>query len=492
MAIITVIRNPLAAKRMMRSVSRLAATAGLGLSICVAAHAQSVTSSITTGAVIPENEALAVPPTTTPTRSQTFNLGVTVGLGETDNVAQTPTGERAQTIALTGIDFGWQRTGSALDANVVGNFDYLNYLQGEFGSQLLGRFDGQTSLRLFDDHLQWFLQDDFGEGQLNAYSPATPGNLEQVNYFMTGPEVTLRPGSDTEVQFGARYGVVTYQTDPFDGTRASENVLLERLLSQGSNVALGAEAEELRFDNTIVNSDYDRSRFYVRYNVTGARTQLTAAVGETQNDDGGRWVAAPLVQLDLTHALTAQSALTVSAGREFTDAADAFGDLRTGATGGIIVAPVALTTEDYLRNYVSAGLQASGLRTTVGANAYWERDTYAIDDAFNVTRGSVELLANRQLNTYLSTEMYGALTQSRYFDQDGQITTYTIGAAVAWQVSRMLSVEGRYAHNFQSTSGAGYGFSANTVFLTVTYRPLLSVEQQKQQQQLQQQQQQPQ
>jgi hypothetical protein len=490
MAIITAIRNRLAAKRMMRAGRQLAATAGLALSVCLAAHAQTVTNSVTTGALIPENELLPPPSSTTQTRSQTFDLGVTVGLGETDNVAMTPTEERAQTMFLTGIDFGWIRTGSALNANVVGNFDYLNYLQGAFGSELLGRFDGLTSLSLLDDHLQWFLQDDFGEGQLNAYTPATPTNLEQVNFLLTGPEVTLRPATDTELQFGARYGVATYETSPFDGSRATENVLLERLLSAGSNLALGAEMEELRFDNTDVNSDYDRSRFYIRYSITGSRTQITAAVGETQNDDGGSWVATPLVQLDLTHEFTPQTMLIVNAGREFTDAADAFGDLRSGAAGGIVVAPVPLTTEDYLRNYATAGLQATGLRTTVSATANWERDTYAIDNTFNVTRGTVELRGNRQLNSYLGAELYGAYSQTRYFDQYGKITTYTLGGALVWQASRTLSVEGRYSHNFQSTSGAGYGFSANTVFLTVTYRPLLSTQQLQLQQQQQQQQQQ--
>jgi hypothetical protein len=471
---------------MMTPAKRLAATLGIGLAICCAARAQTVTNDVTTGAVVPEYTVVPAPATTV--RNQTVTVGVTVGLGETDNIFLTPNNQKTQTIALTGVDFGWIRTGSAFDANVTGNFDYLDYLQGAYGSQLLGRFDGLTNLSLFDDHLKWYLQDDFGEGQLNPYTPATPGNLEQVNFFMTGPEVTLHPLSETVLEFGARYALATYQTSPFNGNRATENVLLERLLSDNSNVALGAEMEELRFDDTAINSDYDRSKAYVRYSLTGARTQVTAAAGVARNDDGGAWASTPLVQLNLTHQLTTHTTLYLNAGRDFTDAADTFSDLRAGAAGGIVVAPVALTTEDYLRNYGTAGVLVSGLRTTLGATAYWERDTYAIDDTFNVTRGSLELRATRQLSATLSGDVFGLLLQSRYFDQGGEINGRAIGADVSWRAGRTLEVAGRYSHTFQGTSGGGYGYAANTVFVTVTYRPLqadqqLPLQQQQQQQQ---------
>ena len=447
--------------------------AALGFCLCISptVHAQAV-AGITTGDVIPENAPLIAVGAPATGRTQTLNFGVTVGIAETDNVLQTPTDPRAQTISLTGIDFGWIRTGSALSANVGGNFDYLDYFQGAYPSQLLGRFDGQTSLSLFEDHLKWYLQDDFGEGQLDAYTPVTPENLQKINYLSTGPEVTLRPISDTVVQLGARYAIATYQISPLNGWRTSENVLLERLLSARSDVALGADLEQLRFDDSILNPNYDRGRYYVRYDISGARTQITAAVGETQTNDGGAWLATPFLQFNLTRAIAQRTSFNLTAGREFTDAAGAFGDVRNGAAGGIAVAPVAQTTADYLRTYATAGLQLTGFRTTVNATAYWERDTYATDSVFDVTRASLELLASRQLSNVLSANIFGTITRSQYFSQGGDVDTHAIGAGVTWQASRMLAFDGRYIHNFQGTSGAGYGFSSNTVFVTVTYRPV--------------------
>jgi hypothetical protein len=442
-------------------------------------HAQSVVGDLTTGAAIPEPQvqSLVAPAG----HSQTLSFGATVGLGETDNVADVSTDRRSQTMALTGIDFGWIRTGSALNANVLGNFDYLDYLEHAYSSELLGRFDGLTTLSLFSDHLKWNLQDDFGEGQLDPFAPATPTNLEKINVVTTGPDVTLRPLLNTTVQIGARYARTTYETSPLDGYRLIENVLLQQLLTSNSNVGLGADIQQLRFDNTIVNPDYDRSRFYFRYDVTGARTHVTATLGETQSNDGGDWIATPLVELDLSHQLSRQAVLTISGGRELTDVSDTFSDLRGGAAGGIAVAPSAESTGDYLRNYASAGLHLSGSRTTVGLTADWERDTYTVDSVFDVTRSSLELRLDRQLSSVLTAGIFGTLTQSRYVEEQGEIKSRIVGVGATWQASRTLSVQGRYSHDFQSTSDAGpldFAFSANTIFVSVTYRPTLPGQQQ--------------
>ncbi|MEJ0005647.1 MAG: outer membrane beta-barrel protein [Steroidobacteraceae bacterium] len=452
--------------------SHLAAALSLCLTIPTAVYAQSVVNSVTTGAANPEVEPLLTP--TTPTeRSQTVTVGVTLGMGETDNVGET-SDKRSQTLALAGLDFGWIRTGSALEANVAGNFNYVEYVEGAYSAQLLARFDGTTSLSLFDDHLKWYLQDDFGEGQLNPFLSATPTNLEQVNVVTTGPEVTLRPLSDTVLQLGARYSQTSYQTSPLDGSRAAENLLLEHLLSGNSNVGLGAELEQLKFDDKSVNEDYDRSRFYLRYELGGAHTHITTLVGETQSNDGGSWAATPFVKIDLAHDLSQRTSLAVTAGRELTDASDAFTDVRGGAAGGIAVAAAPLTTADYLRNYISAGLQATGRQTTIGATAYWERDTYAVDNTFNVTRGIIELRAGRQLSAAISADIFTTIMRSQYFTQDADINTYAVGADIKWQASRTLSVAGRYFHNTQSTPGTDFGYSSNLIFVTVTYRPLLS------------------
>ena len=305
-------------------------------------QAQVVGGGLTTGVVIPES----TPPSSAVgnARTQTETVGVTVGIGETDNVALTSNAARSQTVALTGIDFGLIRTGSALDANLVGDFDYINYLQNAYGSELQGRFDGLTDLSLFSGRFKWMLQDDFGDGQLNAYAPSTPANLEHINVVTTGPELTLRPTTATVVRLDARYAYATYETSPLNGWRLMETATLEHELSANSNVALVADVEQLRYENTVLNTDYDRNRFSVRYDIEGARTQIRVSAGDAQVNDAGAWMSTPVADLLLTRTISQFSTLTFAAGRQLTDAADSFSDLRNGAAGGIVVAPVAVTS----------------------------------------------------------------------------------------------------------------------------------------------------
>ena len=76
-----------------------------------------------------------------------YTYGVGVGIGETDNVALTPANRTSQTMALADLDFSVNRQSRLFDVNALGNFSYINYLQGAFGPQLLGRFDGTANRR---------------------------------------------------------------------------------------------------------------------------------------------------------------------------------------------------------------------------------------------------------------------------------------------------------------------------------------------------------
>lgn len=467
-------------KRLCRSASTSAALTLLALAYVSSALAQTVPYA-GDAAAAPEAAPVGTPfgtpagaPAASPTEARTdaLALGVTEGIGETDNVFLTPNDKQSQTLSNTEIDFGYRRTGTALSANLTGDFDYLDYLQGAFGGQFTGRFDGQGALSLWGDRLKWVVEDDYGETQLNPYVPATPGNLEDTNLLLTGPDLTLRPADQTVLRFGARYALSTYQTSPLDGWRSLETAAIEQELSSSSNVSLNADLMQLHFDNTTLNPDYDNNRFYARYSAVGARTQIAVSAGVAQSDDGGAWQTTPYGLLDATRQLTPEMSLNLSAGRQLTDAAGAFGSLRAGAAGGITVAPVALTMDSYINNYVSGGWRFQGDRTTMAITARWERDTYNLADVQDVTVEDLELSLARQLSSVLTAEATGSFYRDDYFDQGFTATQYTAGADVAWQIGRTLTVKAIYSHNFRSTSGGGYGYDANIGFLTVTYQPL--------------------
>jgi hypothetical protein len=463
-------------KRLCRNAASSAALALVALACVGSALAQTVPAAGDAAAAPTGNPfgAAAGAPVGSPTETRTnaAALGVTEGIGETDNVSLTPNDKQSQTLSNTEIDFGYRRTGSALTANLIGDFDYLDYLQGAYSGQFTGRFDGQGALSLWGDRLKWVLEDDYGETQLNPYLPSTPTNLEDTNLLLTGPDLTLRPADQTVLRFDARYALSTYQTSPLDGWRSLESAAIEEELSSSSNVSLNADFMQLHFDDTEVNPDYDNNRYYVRYSAVGARTQIAVSAGVAQSNDGGSWLTTPYGMLDATRQISPEMSLNLSGGRQITDPAGAFSALRAGAAGGIAVAPVAFSMDAYINNYVSGGWHFQGDRTTLGVTARWERDIYDVADGQDVTIEDLELSIGRKLNSVLTAEASGTFYRTDYFNQDFTATQYTGGADVAWQVGRTLMLKLLYNHNFRSTSGGGYGYAANIGFLTLTYQPL--------------------
>jgi hypothetical protein len=426
----------------------------------------------------------AVLPGETPTElgPQPANLtqyAIAAGIGETDNVNLSSTNPKSQTIAAVNLDLDLRRSGSRLDASALGTFTDLDYVEGAYSNQILGRFDGLATAKLWSDRLKWLFADDFGEEQTDPFAAITPVNLQRVNVFATGPELTLRPSYSTFIDLAGRYSQISYQTSPFDGHNLVGSAEFGRDLSPLSRLSLVVEAEELRFDNTTVNTDYDRREGYGRYLIQGARTSVDAQLGATQaNDVAARWKTSPLVRLLLTRRVSPFSILTLAGGREYTDAGGSFSSLRAGAGGGIVVAPVSQTTGNYLRNYGSVGWQFLRLRTTFGLTGNWEHDSYDLQSVFDATRANIGLNVGRSFTPKLSGVVSGTADRYDYFNQGFTTTFGTLGAGLVYRPGRWFVIYARYDHAFRRTSGVpgapllgGEGYDENRAFVMVGYAP---------------------
>jgi hypothetical protein len=426
----------------------------------------------------------AVLPSETPTElgPEPANLtryAIAAGLGETDNVNLSSTDPKSQTLSAVNLDLDLRRSGSHLDASALGTFTDLDYLQGAYSNQVLGRFDGLATVKLWSNRLKWLFADDYGEEQTDPFVAVTPVNLQRVNVFATGPQLTLHPSYATFIDLAGRYSQISYQTSPFDGHNVVGSADIGRDLSPLSSLSLVVEAEELRFANTTINTNYDRREAYGRYLIQGARTSVDAQLGATQaNDVGAKWKTSPLARLLLTRRISPFSVLTLGGGREYTDASGSFSSLRAGAGGGIAVAPVSQTTANYLRNYASGGWQFVRLRTTVGLTGNWEHDTYDFESVFNVTRANLGLNVGRSFTPKLSGVISGTADRYDYVNQGFTATFGTVGAGLVYRPGRWFVIYARYDHAFGRTSGAsgtpligGPVYDENRVFIMVGYAP---------------------
>jgi hypothetical protein len=437
--------------------------------------------------------------------AERLTYGVDAGLGETDNVALAPTNKVSQTIATVDADFDIKHQSSRLDVDAKGNFTDFNYLQGAFGNQFLGRFDGVAHFALIPQRLTWVLADDFGQAVLDPFVPTTPGNIEDINYVSTGPDLALRLGGTGFVDASLRVARASYQTSPFSSNRVLGSLAAGRQLSARSSVSLNGVAERVLFDNTEVNGDFDRTSAYARYDIEGARTVLSVDLGATkisQNASSGTSTVVlgpnglpitvpvtipqsaysttgPLARIAVTRKLSSAASLTLSGGRELTDGISSFGTIQGGAIGVVGTVPALLTSSSYTSDFGSVLWRYERNRTTIGLSGHWEKDVYVSQPQFDLTRAGGEIKVKRLLSRAFALQVLG-----RYYKNDypntalltlaGNSPKYDEGfvtAILSWRHGRALEVRLRAEHGFRNTTGFNQGYDENRVFLTVGYRP---------------------
>jgi hypothetical protein len=428
-------------------------------------------------------------------KAQTFVYGVDAGVAESDNVTLVSTDKVSQTIAVADGDFDIRERSRLLDLDAKGDFSYLDYLQGAYGGQLIGRFDGSAHLALIPDRLIWVVEDNFGQAALDPFTPVTPTNLENVNYVSTGPDFALHFGASSYLNASARYARAQYETSPFNSNRLLGNLVWGYQLSAQSSVSLNGDTERVLFENTALNSDFDRSSGFVRYDVRGARTDLSVDLGATTISENAGTIAVNqngtlttvdqnhgattggLVKLDLSRKLSSAATLTFSLGRELTDASTSFSNLQSGALGSVGTAPAAQTSDNYTSQYASARWQYQRNRTTIAVSGRWERDEYDGVPELDNTRAGGEFSVARRLTHALTAELMGRYYKTDYVhglvaaeNGSANYDDEMIGGALTWRHGRGLEIKLRCEHSARLTAGA-FGYGENRAMLTVGYRP---------------------
>ncbi len=429
--------------------------------------------------------AAGEPDTTSPaqsTRTESLAYGADVGIGESDNVTLVQTDKVSQTIAIADLDFDLKDQTRRFDVDAKGAFSDLDYLQGAYSNQLIGRFDGRAVAALIPDRVNWVLTDSFGQAQIDPFTPVVPTNLENINYVATGPDATFKMGPTVFLDLSARYEKTTYQTEPFDNNTVLGSAAFGRALSAQSSLSLNGSFERVSFENTTLNTDFNRSSLFAHYEVQGARTELMANLGATKVEQGLASFTGPNAKLRLLRKLSSVSTLTFTAGRDITDGSTAFANLQSGAIGGIVTAPAVVSPSNYTATYGSVGWEYARNRTTIGVSGTWEKDSYDAQPLLDLTRGSAEFRVERKLSRELTAATTGSASTER--NTPARILLKRMdwsGPHWCFMRGRGLEIKLRYDHTSRSASGwescqvwelsAGRHYSENRAFLTIGYRP---------------------
>jgi hypothetical protein len=404
--------------------------------------------------------------------SKAAELGydVLAGVGATDNVRLTPADRRGDVIAATGFDLTFHEQRRTLDADVTGDIEYLNYLRHSYGAQVVGNFIGAAHVTLVPQVLRWTFSDNFGQGSVDPAAAVTPINRENINFFSTGPDLTLPLGSSNEVLVEGRYSNVNYQKSSLTSNRYSGGVGVRHELSPNSGVSLNVQDEAIRFKESLENPNYDQQEAYARYDGQGVRTRVSFDVGYDKLKLQTSTASGAFTRLELTRQLTPFQSAILTAGHDFSDAGNEF--LLLQALGGATLAtqPIGASSSPFKQNYVTLAWTYQGRRTSFGLGGGYFKLTYQESNSLNEQRSTAGARLTRRFTPRLDGGLYAIYIREQFNNLlGGDYKQLDATAEMTYHINTKFSVDLEYAHTRRDNGLGSMSYSDNRAWLKLKY-----------------------
>jgi hypothetical protein len=402
--------------------------------------------------------------------------GLEAGYGRSDNVFRRSDDEIASDILTAGLQLNWQEDRTRLDADVRADLDYNHYLDGDVDDQLTGNANGQVSFAIVPERFSWLVEDTYGQAQQDPLVPATPESLEATNYATTGPDFTFGLGGNNSLRVSGRYSLVTYETSPYDSTRAGGRVSFLRQMSDRSSFGLNATLDDVDFDDAG-NIDYVRRSGTFSYELEAARTNIDAELGYTWVERdvsiGESEQDGPLVRLEVRRKVSPSSYLNLRVGTQLSDASEAMRDSLgvVDQTGTPIVSTA--SSSIFENQFASLGWQFDRPRTSIDLSVSYENDDYETEPLLNTKRLLFSSAFERHLSNRLLARIRLAWNKEEFQRDNSESEEWRVSLGGSWQFGRDTGVElwGEHIDRDSNTTSGGGQSVENRIFLTLFYRP---------------------
>jgi hypothetical protein len=426
--------------------------------------------------------APAPAPAQTRARAQQLEYGLTAGYGHSDNVFRRSDDEISSDILTAGLELNWQEDRTRIDADVRADLDYNHYLNVDdsfdVDDQITGNANGHVTLGIVPEHFTWLIEDSFGQTQQDPLLPASPETLESINYLTTGPDFTLLIGSNNLMRFSGRYSATTYETSPFDSTRAGGGLTFLRQMSDRSSLSFNVDANDVDYDDPA-SVDFTNESASFNYTLEAARTDIDATLGYSRMDiDDGSEKKGPLVDIEIQRQVSNSSRLNLQFGTRLSDSAEALRDSLSsedfgGGSGSSDGSGVIATATTFENKFASLGWQFDRPRTTFDISAGWDKDVYESVDDLDRERLMLEAGAQRHLNSRLDARLRVAYSEESYQIDDSETEEWRLTLGGSWRFGRDTGVElwGERLKRDSNTTAGGGNSVENRIFLTFFYRP---------------------
>lgn len=404
-------------------------------------------------------------------RAGNFDYQLSAGGAHSDNIRRVAVDEQDEDIASAGLRFSFDEQTRKLSADLVGNFDYQKFLDDTYESQLIGNFAGNLDIAFVPDRFSWTFADNFGQVLADPLLPATPLNSENINFFTTGPDLTLGLGAQNRLKAGARYLRTDYEDSPFDSTTTLGEIGIGRSFSSVNSLSLNARFQQVDFAQEQLDTDYDQSEAFLRYEADGARTKLTIDAGYVELDrDALEDSNSELLRISAARQLSRASNLTLLAGREFSNSGSAFAAFQ--GDGPITLDPTAgrQTPAPFLHDYFSLAWYFQSNRTSFTVRAGQDEQTYEFQDVLDQTLTTYAASYRRDLSAASNVQLFAERIDGEFTAGGAQYTDTNAGVSLSWRVTRKFSVDISYRYADRNGDVLTGEYTENRLWLSIGYQ----------------------
>lgn len=408
------------------------------------------------------------------------------GLVYSDNVDLTRNGS-GDTLALLGLVADTAQQGPRLEYRLNSDITFIKYLKEEFQTRPYGFLDGDLAFKIIPGFFSWVARDTYVDAVIFPTQPATPDNLEGINYATTGPRFTLRPTLRTTIDLDGSYSYIDSNSQSplyvnVDNRRYAGDLTITEALSNTSSVFVGGGWQKVKFVDQAINTNFTQENGVVGYKYANARTVLSISGGYTKLHVGPQTILTPVIggqtrletinespsganyRLELSRLISPTQRVSFHALQQIADAANMF---RLNVDGPVVsILPARIATGDpFTDREFGADYRFQASRTALDIAVLDVSERYKLNPTSNRDIKAASALVVRQLTPVFSWVVGVQYERQNYNSTTGALNQIGAISTLRWQLGRKLALRFIYAHSSLNP----HRYDQNQVGVTISY-----------------------
>lgn len=400
------------------------------------------------------------------------------GVEHSDNIALTAQEPISEDVLIPGMSFAYLQQGASLQANIAGNLEYRNYLSQRFSDQTQLQLAGQANWTIVPARLDLAMQDYAGVQPIDRLASNGPDNLQQTNVFTFGPVLHFLLGESARGQAAVHYiNSYAQDTKDFNSHRIQGLLGVTKDLNATDLLSMNLEVQRVSLAELAATSDYDRRGLFAGYVSKLSHLQIDLVLGWSQLDFKAAetpTVSGPLERLTLEYSPTQRSKLSLSAAREYSDAAqDMLLQAPTGileGTGrGVDVGSTTVDAQVYLEHRLRLAYTFEGARLTLSVAPLYRKLGYINDPTLDQTTRGAGINIDYRLRPTLTMSFVAVGERLNYDFLDRRDTTFNYGLDLVEQLNPHWGLRISLLHQQRNSDQAGQNYRENQIYLGILY-----------------------